>query len=125
MPIFSVRAAWLRNCWVAWLLGCVAAGSRSCEVACVAAVLFQNTSAVFSYVEYIHLYSKHEKTAARLVNAWLLGCVATGLRGCVVAGLCGCCKILRLCSSLAAVANGPRQPVDLHHCDALDVTALN
>ena len=105
-------AAGLCSCWLAWLRGCVAAG------------LLENMSAVFSYIEYNHLYSKYEKTAAYLVNAWLLGCVATGLRGCGVAWLQGCCKILRLCSSLAAVANGPRQPVDLHHRDALDVTAL-
>ena len=89
MPNFKMRAAWLRVCGVARLLGCVAAVLRGC-CACVAAGLLQNMSAVFSYVEYIHLYSKYEKTAVYLVNAWLLGCVATGLRGCRVAGLRGC-----------------------------------
>ena len=100
MPIFYVRVAWLRGCEVARLLGSVTAGLCGCWVAwlrgCVAAGLLENMSAVFSYVEYIHLYSKYEKTAAQLVNAWLLGCAAAGPRGCGVAGLRGCGVVLLL-----------------------------
>ena len=84
MPNFKVRAAWLRDCGVARLLGCVAAVLRGC-CACVAARLLQNMIAVFSYVEYKILHSKYGTTTLERENAWLLGCATAGLRGCGVA----------------------------------------
>ena len=48
---------------------------------CVAVGQLQTFSAVFSYVEYNNLYSTYKKTAVQ-IGAWLLDCVAAGLRGC-------------------------------------------
>ena len=109
----------MRGCRVAWLLSCVAAGLRGC----VAVGQLQTFSAVFSYVEYNNLYSTYKKTAVQ-IGAWLLDCATAGLRGCGVTWLQGCCKIFKLYSSLATVTKWPRQPVDLHHRDALNVTAF-